>query len=40
MLKAWFEALEKGDVRMMEIQKKILGDLHEWDKNVGVRTKN
>lgn len=32
--KAWAEAMESGAVEMVEIRKKILGDLKEWDKNV------
>jgi len=32
--RAWAEALEFGAVEMVEIQKKILGDLKEWDRNV------
>ncbi|KAJ1283965.1 hypothetical protein BS78_03G168000 [Paspalum vaginatum] len=31
---AWAEALEAGDANMFQIQKKILGELHNWDRNV------
>lgn len=34
MQRAWTEAMELGAVEMVEIQKKILGDLWEWDRNV------
>uniref|UniRef100_A0A0A9BGR6 Endonuclease/exonuclease/phosphatase domain-containing protein n=1 Tax=Arundo donax TaxID=35708 RepID=A0A0A9BGR6_ARUDO len=34
VLKAWSEAMESGAIGMMEVQKKILGELHDWDRNV------
>jgi ribonuclease HI len=32
--RAWTEARETGEINMVQVQKKILGDLREWDKNV------
>jgi hypothetical protein len=31
---AWTEAMEAGDANVIQIQKKILGELHNWDRNV------
>jgi hypothetical protein len=34
VLKAWENDLEEGCHNLVEVQKKILGDLWEWDRNV------
>ncbi|WVZ57425.1 hypothetical protein U9M48_007811 [Paspalum notatum var. saurae] len=34
VLRAWSEAIKSGCTEMLEIQKNILGDLHDWDKSV------
>lgn len=34
VVEAWRTAVEEGYNTMMEVQKKVLGDLWEWDKNV------
>jgi hypothetical protein len=32
--KAWTEAIDAGAVTLVDIQRNILGDLKEWDRNV------
>jgi hypothetical protein len=34
VLEAWRAAMEEGRMCVMEIQKKVLGDLKDWDSNV------